>query len=144
MRQGSLEEIARRFISAWTAGGDAVVDELADPDIVASFSHFEAPIRGVEAYKEAIRETVRYFPDLRTSADEVLAQGDRAAVRWSYSGTHQRGELYGLEATGRVVRVEGMSIYEIQGGKVVRERGVGDTFTLMSQIGAVPAPAAEE
>ena len=141
MRKDEVEEIARRFISAWSAGNERVVDELAAPDITASYSHFEAPIHGPEAYMKMISETVANFPDLRTRAEEVVVSGDRAVVHWSYEGTHQHGELYELEATGRTVRVEGISIYEIRGGKVVRENGVGDTFSLMTQLGAEPAPA---
>lgn len=136
----SAESIARRFLSAWNPGRQHVLEDLADPDIVARYSHFPEPIRGVDAYRAMIEETLGYFPDLETTALEVVAGDGRAAVRWKYTGTHESGEMYGLEATGREVEVHGASFYRIVDGRVVEETGVGDTFSLMIQLGAAPAP----
>jgi steroid delta-isomerase-like uncharacterized protein len=132
------EAIARRFLDAWNAGGEAVVDELAAPDLVVSYTHFAAPLRGADAFKQALRQTHTYFPDLAITAEEVIAAADTAVVRWSYRATHRSGELFGIQAAGRRVEVHGITIYRIEGGRVQREEGVVDNLGLLGQLQADP------
>jgi ketosteroid isomerase-like protein len=77
------ETVARRFLEAWNAGGESILDELAAPDLVVSYSHFPEPLRGAEAFKQALRQTHEYFPDLQITAEEVITAGDTVVVRWS-------------------------------------------------------------
>lgn len=131
------EAIARRFIHAWTAHRSAVVvDELAAPGLVVEYSHFQGPVRGVDAFREALARTFAAFPDLVTEADEVIVSGDRATVRWTYRGTHQAGELYGVAPAGTAVEVRGVTVYRIRDGRVVEEVGVADTASLRAQLEA--------
>jgi steroid delta-isomerase-like uncharacterized protein len=132
------EAVARRFLQAWNAGGEAVVDELAAPDLIVSYTHFPEPLRGAEAFKQALRQTHEFFPDLAIRAEEVIAAEDVAVVRWSYRGTHQRGELFGVSASGRRVEVRGITIYRLRDGRVQHEEGVVDNLDLMAQLQAGP------
>ena len=61
-------------------------------------------------------------------------------VRWTYRGTHQGQELFGIPPTGAPVEVQGITIYRIEGGRVVEEVGVGDTATLRAQLEESPVP----
>lgn len=137
------KEIALRFLQAWNAGSQVIVDELAAPGLVVSYSTWPEVVRGPEAFKGMLAMTFNSFPDLRIRADEVLAEGDRVALRWTYWGTFQSGELYGVAAAGQEVKVSGITFYRIAAGKVVEERGIVDNFNLMLQVGASPTPAAE-
>ena len=135
-----VKNIARRFIQAWNAGHLHVVDELAAPELTVAYTHFPEPFRGPAAFKEMLSQTHRYFPDLAIEVNTVIAEGAQAVVHWAYRGTFQEGEMFGVEASGQVVEVTGMTTYHVEGGKVQSERGVVDNFGLMRQIGAVPAP----
>ena len=130
------ETIARRFLQAWNAGGERIVDELASPDLLVSYTHFPEPLRGSEAFKHALRETHEYFPDLEILAKEVITTGSTAVVRWCYRATHRRGELFGIAAEGRRVEVCGITIYRIEAGLVRSEEGVVDNLGLMGQLRA--------
>ncbi|MGA3028204.1 MAG: nuclear transport factor 2 family protein [Bryobacteraceae bacterium] len=57
--------IARRFLQAWRAGGQGIVEELAAPDITVSYSHFPQPFRGAQAFRELLAQTIGCFPDLQ-------------------------------------------------------------------------------
>ena len=133
--------IARRFIQAWSAGGIGIIDELAAPDITVAYTHYPEPIHGAESFKQMLTQTFASFPDMRITVDELIAEGDKVAVRWTYSGTHQGEEVFGIPPTGKEVRVSGITVYRIADGKVVEESGLVDAFSLMLQLGAVPAPA---
>ena len=127
--------IARRFIQAWTADqSDTVIDELAAPELVVDYSHFPEPVHGPDAFREMLAQTFAAFPDLETTADEVIPAGDRATVRWSYRGTHQAGTIFGSEPAGTRVEVQGITVYRIRDGKVVEELGVADTAALRAQL----------
>ena len=71
-----------------------------------------------------------------------MAEGDKVMVRWTYQATPQV-EVFGIPATGKQVRVSGMTVYRIPYGKVVEESGVIDNFSLMHQLGVIPAPGQE-
>ena len=132
------QAIAARFLQAWSAGGLAVVDELADSDIIVSYTHFPTPVQGRETFKKILSDTIYCFPDLEIAADEVLAGGDKVAVRWTYTGTHHHGEVFGVAPKGKRVRVSGITFYRIRDGKVVEETGIVDVLALMQQLGGSP------
>lgn len=136
--------IARRFIQAWNVGHRHVVDELAAPDLTVSYTHYPEPFHGPEAFKQMLAKTHRYFPDLSIEVHDVVADENQAVVRWTYRGTFQEGELFGVTASGQSVEVTGMTIYEIEDGAVQREEGVVDNLALMHQLGLAPGrPGAE-
>jgi predicted ester cyclase len=78
------------------------------------------------------------FPDQRVAVDDLLAESDRVAVRFTLRGTHL-GELLDLAPTGRRVTVPGVAIYRIAGGRIA-EGWVGfDALGLLEQL-SVLAP----
>ncbi len=138
----SIEEnkaIAERFAQVWTAGGLHVVDELAAPDIVVSYPIPPEPMRGVEAFKAFLSELVAGLPDVTVTVDELIAEGEKVACRWTMTGTHD-GPLFGFPASGRPVQISGFTHYRIAGGKVVEETGAGNSLGLLQQLGAVIGP----
>jgi steroid delta-isomerase-like uncharacterized protein len=125
-------------MQAWNAGQRHVVDELAAPDLVVSYTHYPEPYHGPEAFKEMLVKTHHFFPDLSIEVRDVVADENQAFVRWRYRGTFQNGEMFGVEAAGQSVKVTGMTILEIEGGAVQREEGVVDNLALMQQLGLSP------
>ena len=140
MATDDVKNIARRFLQAWNADQREVVDELAAPDFTADYTHFPEPFEGPEAVKQMLAQTHRHFPDLSIEVRDVVAEEDRAIVHWAYRGTFREGEMFGVEAAGQSVEVEGMTKYRIEDGRVQSERGVVDNFGLMMQLGAAPQP----
>src|SRR5215213_4294009 len=79
------------------------------------------------------------LPDLRVTIEELVAEGDKVAVRRSYAGTH-RGELLGIPPTGNQVRIGGISIFRLAEGKIAEHWEQLDRLALMQQLGALPTP----
>lgn len=61
-------------------------------------------------------------------------------TRFEWTGTH-RGEFLGVAATGRQVRVWGMVIDRLAGGKIHETRILMDALGLMMQLGVFPPPS---
>jgi steroid delta-isomerase-like uncharacterized protein len=131
--------LVRRFYDeVWNQGRLEVVDELNAPTFVE-----RTPAPGLPPTKEGVKALVAMyrtaFPDTQFTVDDVLAEGDGVAVRWTARGTHQR-ELQGIPATNKQVTVTGMDLYRLDNGKIAEHWGTWDQLGLLQQLGAIPAP----
>jgi len=130
--------LARRVVEeVWNRGDVSVVDETFAADYT---EHNPRPGQdvGLEGYKAGVAMMRSAFPDLRLDLHDVIAEGDRVALRYTLRGTHE-GELMGLPASGSSVESDGMVFARVQDGRVVERWGVQDMLTLLQQIGAPPA-----
>lgn len=96
---------------------------------------------GVEGIKDVIRGMRGAFPDMRWTIEEQVAEGEKVVTRFEWTGTHQ-GEFLGVPATGRPVRVWGVVIDRLEGGKIKETRIIMDSLGMMMQLGVVPGPGA--
>lgn len=129
--------IARRWgEEVWGKGSLAAVDELFAPNFV-----FNYPAPGatpdLKGYKQTVTSLSTPFADIQCTAEDVVAEGDKVAVRWIWRGTH-KGEFMGIPATGKQVTITGISILRIAGGKIVEEWGEMNSLGMMQQLGAFP------
>lgn len=88
------------------------------------------------------------FPDWRMTRDLTLQDGNYVIVRWTGRGTHQGSYTLPhlsltIPATGQLVTVLGISLYQVSGGKIVSRIGSGDSIEVLHQLGVrfVPPPA---
>lgn len=101
--------------------------------------------KGVDTYvtDASLREHIIVFeeglPDYEVHEEDLVAEGDRVALRGYVLGRHT-GTLFGVPATGRQVRVPLIIIYQIADGKIVDHWMQADSLGLMQQIGAFPEP----
>jgi steroid delta-isomerase-like uncharacterized protein len=133
---------SRRMIEeVFGAGRYDVVDELVAESAIGHDPALPAPTRGPQGVKEGARGYRDAFPDLRIEVEEVVAEKNLVALRWSARGTH-RGDLFGIAPTGKEATVSGMTIDRWADGKIVESWTNWDTLGLLQQLGAVPAAAA--
>jgi steroid delta-isomerase-like uncharacterized protein len=133
------KDIVRRFAQVWNKAGTEVIDQLAAPDLVVSYPILPEPIHGPEAYKQFFVGFYNAFPDGGCRIDDLIAEGDKVAARWTIWGTHQV-DLPGLPATGKHAKWTGITIYRVVDGKVVEERGEEDALGMLRQLGVIPQP----
>jgi steroid delta-isomerase-like uncharacterized protein len=129
--------LIQRFVEeAFNEGNLDVADEVYAPDFV---SHESAgPVgRDPEYVKQFVGTYRGAFPNGRTTVEDVIAEGDRVAYRWSFRGTHQ-GELMGIPPTGKEATITGITIDRISGGKIEEEWNNVDQLGVLRQLGVVP------
>ncbi len=122
--------IARRFVEVFQTGDVSTLDEVLASNFV---DHNPLPEQapGPEGMKQMIGMMRGIFPDLVLSAEDLIAEGDKAVLRWSATGTHQ-GEFMGVPVTG-------IGIDRIEGGKIVEHWEQFDAMGMMQQLGAIPS-----
>jgi len=138
-------ELVRRFNEeVWGKGRVDLVDELFAPDYV---DHYTPPgLPAGEAGGPTGRDGIRYdvervraaFPDLQITTDDIICEGDRAALRWSGRGIY-RGGMPGITAHGAEVTMSGMHFYRILDGRIAERWEEFDRLGLMRQLGMPPA-----
>jgi len=108
------------------------------PELVVSDYVGPDGARGAAAFATIIERLRQGMPDIRFAIDDVLAEDDRVAIRWKWSGTHT-GTIGGLAPTNRRVENEGIGLYQVREGKITRAWLQTDRLGFLQQIGAVPA-----
>jgi len=79
------------------------------------------------------------MPDLRVVVEDMIAEGDKVAVRYTLEGTHE-GELFGVPPTGQRLSIKSISIEQVSDGKIREHWRITDTLDMMQQLGAIPKP----
>jgi steroid delta-isomerase-like uncharacterized protein len=130
--------LVRRFVEEfWNQGDTAAADELMAGDAEIYMPTGETlDIDGLKSFNGWWRES---FPDWHSTFEELVAEGDRVAERWTGRGTHL-GELMGIPPTGKRVVAPGSVFYRIVDGKISEFRGQLDMMGLMQQLGAIAPP----
>ena len=132
--------IVRREVEMFSTGDWSIAEEIYSEDYVAHDPTKPEPIRGIEGGKEEAAGYRAAFPDLAVTIDHQLADGEYVVTRWTATGTHE-GDLDGLAPTGKSATVSGISVVRIVDGKIVEDYTQWDALGLMTQLGAVAAPA---
>ena len=133
MSENDNKTIVRRLSAALNKKDLETIGELIAPDY---FNHnFE--IRGPEGYKGFCSVLFNAFPDYQDTIEDLIAEGDKVAVRAVGSGTHE-GEYSGIPPTGKRVEFAAFNIFRIVNGKIVEEWDLYDTLTFFQQLGAIP------
>ena len=130
--------LVRRFVEEfWNEGNMSAADELMAPEAQIHLPTGEVVNpHEAKSFAATWRES---FPDWHSTFEELIAEEDRVAERWTGRGTHL-GELQGIPPTGKRVEGQGSVFYRIVDGKIVEFRGQLDMMALMQQLGAIPSP----
>lgn len=129
------ELIADAWAAAWDEGDVDALDAVLSPAYRRRTSAADEG-QDLAGFKAAIIATRSAFPDLTTTIDEILVEGDRAAVRWHSRGRHDRPFL-GVPPTHREVQVSGATFARFQDDRVVEEFVTWDPRALLSALGII-------
>lgn len=123
-------------IEQWNSGNLNAYLELYDENVVLhGFPPGLPPGRvGARLFYEGIWAA---FPDSHLIIHDLILEGDRLACRYELEAVHQ-GEFMGIPATGKTVRVPGMTICRFEDGVCVERWNQADMMGWMQQLGAMP------
>src|SRR3990172_3008192 len=129
-----VRQLVHDLIQAWNAHDSKAVQAFYAPDFAETdVAQAETP-SGPDGVGSAMAYYLRAFPDLRIVLDELIVDGNRAAMFWTWHGTHQ-GMFMRIPPTGRAVSVRGTSLLTIENGQIRRVMRVWDLAGLLRSIG---------
>jgi predicted ester cyclase len=115
-----------RFYTACMNSGDvSAVDAIIAPD----FIDLSYDLQGVNAVKQFIQDSRARFPTLNFTIEEMIAEGETVAVRWTGRGTHQNS---------RSATWTGMGFYHLRQGQIIYHWANVDQVALLKQLQLAP------
>jgi steroid delta-isomerase-like uncharacterized protein len=129
-------DIVRRFYEGWNSGDIDFVEWVAE-DIVNHQPEVE-PERGRDRFADSIGHVMAAVPDSVWTISDVLVDGDRVAVRVTWSGTYGAPQFRGLSiAVPGTFSAEHIHIYRLVDGKLAEHWVVRDDLAMLRQLGAL-------
>jgi steroid delta-isomerase-like uncharacterized protein len=134
--------IRRAFAEeAFNKGNLAALNEIFAQDMVDRSVAKAEDQMGLEGFKRRIAGHRAGFPDLRITVEDedMVVEGDKVTFRWTMEGTNQ-GSWLGRPATGRQMKISGMNLERLEGGKIVEHFSYPDMLRALQQLGFLPTP----
>ena len=132
------KDLFRRMVDeVFTKGNVDLIDELLDPNMV---EHSPVPGQepGLDGFKKLVTMFRAAFPDLRSTVEDMIAEGDKVVGRMTTTGTHQ-GEFMGIPPTNKRFTMTEIHIVRMANGKAVEHWGIADDMGMMQQLGVIPS-----
>ena len=131
------KQVMVRFTQFINTASEQLALELISPEAIFHVPGRPEPMRGPTGYLAIIAMMRGGFPDIQWTLEEMIAEEDKVAARFTMRGTHD-GAFFGVPPTGEKIAVQAMNFYRLADGKIVGERGQPDLLGLLQQIGAAP------
>ena len=130
--------IVRRYLEeVWTKRNPEALEEFYPSyDLVEQEGLTEQVLPSLDDAIEYVRQVQAAFPDLSVTIEDMIAEGDRVAVRTTWRGTYEGQPIGGVDPTNETVTLSGTVIWRIVKGKVVRIWGTQDEEVY--ELGVVP------
>ncbi|MCG3208108.1 MAG: hypothetical protein FOGNACKC_01710 [Anaerolineae bacterium] len=132
-----MSQLITNVLSAWNAHDPETAAQYYTPDYLGRDVSQLQPHHGQDGLRRAMTRCFRAFPDIHFTQDSLIIQGNAIALAWTAQATHQ-GRLMNIPASGRSVRVQGVSLLTIANGKIKEASYIWDVAGLLRGIGLLP------
>jgi steroid delta-isomerase-like uncharacterized protein len=129
--------VVRWFEEVWNEGRAEAIDELLAPNAIVHGLRPDA--QSADQFKQFYASFRQAFPDISIAVDDMVAEGDIVAARFSARGTH-RADTLGFAPTNRPARFTGMVFIRVEKGKLAEGWNCFDQLGMMTQLGMVMRP----
>ena len=129
----SMEDFADLYIDVYNSQDVSRFDEVMAPGAI---NYNPLGTVTVPELAGMMQGFYAAFPDLTYEVVQVLVDGDRLILEYTYTGTHL-GELMGVPATGTVVHGRGLEVHVMEAGLIAETYNYSDVFGLFAQLGLI-------
>jgi predicted ester cyclase len=129
--ESSVETVRRLYEECVNRGRVELLPELIAADYVGPQGG-----TGPAGYRATVESLRAGMPDIRFTIEDLVAEGDRVVVRWTWTGRHT-GTFRGFKPTSAQIENSGIAIYQLRGGKVIRSWLETDRLGVLQQMGVV-------
>lgn len=130
-------EVMKKFIHFINTDDIELGKSIISPDVIFYAPTSDEPMHGFQGYVTILDMMRGAMPDVQWKAEETIAEGNKVMVRFSMTGT-QTNPFMGMAASGKKISITAMNIYEFNNGKIIREHGLPDLYTMLIQLGVIP------
>jgi len=131
------ERVLEAWATAWSSHDTERVLSLFTDDCLYEDVTFGVINRGKKELRAFADSVFVGIPDFKVDLTTRFGAGTWAGMEWVMSGTH-KGDFPGMPATGKHFSTRGVTILELQAGKIRRNSDYWDAASVMRQIGLLP------
>ena len=125
----------KRFETMINTADASIAKELVADDAPFYTPASPSPLYGGEGYLSVVHWMRQSFPDVQWKLEDMVAEGNVVAVRWTLSGTH-KGEFMGMPATDKHFSTSVMNFYYFNNdGKIVNDIAAEGMIGILRGIG---------
>jgi predicted ester cyclase len=123
----------RRLIEDLFNTGDlGIADEVLSDDYL-DHSPSHPGMAGPENVKRSVSEWLAAFPDTLSTVEDMVAEGDRVAARWTTRATHE-AEFMEIAPTGNRIDVTWFGLFRLSEGRIVESWDTFNVVEMMQQL----------
>jgi len=131
MPNDAREVATRWFSEVWNGRQDSRIDELMAENVRGT--HPAGEFQGRDGFRQMQRMFLSALPDVHIVVEDIIADGERVAVRWRATGTHT-GDGFGFPASNRPFNIQGSSWMRVRDGKAVEGCDTWDLNGLLASL----------
>lgn len=136
--EGEAAAVGRAYFAAVAARDPLAMGACWEPgglDVLHGVASLQAP----EEVEEWFGNTFRAVPDFEMEVVDLLAAGDKVAIRWHMTGTFSGDAKFeGAIATGERIDITGCDVLTVRNGKIVHNDAYMNGMQLARQLGLLP------
>jgi predicted ester cyclase len=137
--QNKNKETVREVFTAIDNNDFDKLNELFSNDFGLKAPGLDTPWKKDDVF-QAIKTHYASFPDWTHKIEDMIAEGDKVAVKLIQNGTH-KAQYEGISATGKIITNPALSIMTIVKGQVKDWWVIEDNLGFMQQLGMELRPA---
>lgn len=96
--------------------------------------------KGPAGFAKGIIPVRAAFPDIKWSIEDLIAEGDKVVVKWSWTGTNT-SSFTGFPITNKTVTHHAINIFRFDKGKIIKGWMQSDRLGFFQQIGVIAQDA---
>ena len=135
----TLGPVSNKFMTMWDTKNSDLFDSILATDFRRSAPDQNA---GSPAEMKAfVKQVHTAYPDFHIAVDESAYKENLGFIRWTVTGTNTGDAA--TKATGKPIKVSGITMVKFRDGKITDEIVFYDTATLQAQLGSPGIPHAK-
>jgi len=131
--ESNKETVRKLFEQSLSKGNLGLLTDLFAADFTGPQGE-----KGPTAFRTTIEPLLQAIPDIHYTIKELVGEGDKVAISWTWQGTHT-GQFRNTPATGKVISNDGMAVFTLKEGEIVSGSIQTDRLGFLQGLGALPA-----
>ena len=118
----------------------AILDEIVSMDCVIHRPEASEPIRGLEAFRQAMERILHVYSEFKTTIHDVIAEEDHVACRLSHravNGSEWTNRLGTHAVAGKTISWPAIAIFRFHDGKIAEEWVSRDELGTLIELGVL-------
>lgn len=130
------KKLIKQLHNIWNSGEMEAIPEVYSTNFIVHWpkGFAENESHGFDGVRKAIERIRTAFPDWHEEVVDMIIEDNKVVTRYISTGTHL-GRYAGTKGTGKKVEFDEISIYRIEGGKVIEQWCLSDDLSTLRQLG---------